>query len=406
MDVARRLRAWRDENGNAAMVFALLTPLLVGGAGLAVETSFDYVSQSQLQSAADAAAYAGGLEKMGGSSSDVITTAATNQASINGWVAGSITVHTPPATGAYAGQANAVEVQLTKPAPRFFTAYFSSTPITMGARAVSIGQTAANACILALNKTAHGAITVQGNTTVTLTACDVMSNSIASDAITVWGSSHLAAECAVTAGGVANHGGMSLTGCPAAITNAPRVGDPFAGLPTPAPGAAQSVPPGSGSKTLNPGFYSSGMTLKGNVTMNPGVYYVSGGDFNVNASATVTGTGVTIYLVSGSHVSINGNSDLNLAAPTSGTYSGILFFGDRAGSGANTFNGDNTSHLTGDLYFPSQEVDYLGNYTGINGCTQIVADTVYWSGNSTIGVNCAAQGMQNIPARQAVKLVE
>src|SRR5215470_2519341 len=112
MDVARRLRVWRDENGNAAMVFALVTPLMVGGAGLAVETSFDYVSQSQLQSAADAAAYAAGLEKMGGSSNDVITAAANAQATQNGWTGG-ITVNTPPTSGAYAGQANAVEVRLT-----------------------------------------------------------------------------------------------------------------------------------------------------------------------------------------------------------------------------------------------------------------------------------------------------
>jgi Flp pilus assembly protein TadG len=406
MDVARRLRAWRDEKGNAAMVFALVTPLMVGGAGLAVETSFEYVSQSQLQGAADAAAYAGGLEKMGGSSPDVIRAAATSQATINGWVAGGLTVNNPPATGAYAGQANAVEVLLTKNAPRFFTAYFATTPVTLRARAVSIGQTAANACILALNKTAHGAITVQGNTTVTLNSCDVMSNSIASDAITVWGSSLLSAECAVSAGGLSNHGGMTLTGCPSAITNAPRVGDPFSGLATPSPGPAQSVPNGSGNKTLSPGTYSGGMDLKGNVTLNPGVYYVTGGDFKTNSGATVSGTGVTIYMAAGSNVSMNGNSTVDIQAPTSGTYSGVLFFGDRSGTGINTFNGNNTSHLTGDLYFPSEEVDYLGNYSGINGCTQIIADTVQWTGNSTIGVNCAAMGMVNIPARQAVKLVE
>jgi hypothetical protein len=105
---------------------------------------------------------------------------------------------------------------------------------------------------------------------------------------------------------------------------------------------------------------------------------------------------------------MNGTADVSLSAPTSGTYSGILFFGDRADTSgtSNTFNGDATSRLTGDLYFPSQPVSYQGNFSGTNGCTQIIADTVQWTGNATVGVNCSAQGMQNIPARLAVKLVE
>jgi hypothetical protein len=408
--LGRRIRAWRDERGNAAIVFALVTPVLVGGAGLAVETSFDYVSQSRLQSAADAAAYAAAIQNMGGGTNASISAAATQQATSNGWSAGAngtgITVNHPPVSGPNAGQSNAVEVLLSQTAPRFFTAIFNNAPVLIRTRAVAISQTAANACILALDKTAAQAIQVQGNTHVTLNGCDVMSDSVANNAINVWGSATLSAECAVSVGGVTNNGGMTLTGCPAAITNAPRVGDPFAGLATPTPGPAQTVPSGNGAKTLNPGSYSGGMDLKGTVTMNPGTYYVSGGDFKINSNAVVNGSGVMIYLASGSHVSIQGTATVNLQAATSGAYSGVLFFGDRNGTGSNIFDGTATSHLTGDLYFPSEQVTYQGNYTGINGCTQVIADTVTWIGNSTISVNCAAMGMQNIPARQAVKLVE
>jgi hypothetical protein len=148
------------------------------------------------------------------------------------------------------------------------------------------------------------------------------------------------------------------------------------------------------------------MDLSGTVNMAAGTYYVSGGDFKVNSNATVSGSGVTIYMAAGTNVTMNGNATVDLAAPTSGTYSGILFFGARNGTGNNNFNGTASSHLTGDLYFASESVSYLGNFSGQNGCTQIVADTVTWTGNSTIGVNCAAMGMTNIPARQAIKLVE
>jgi hypothetical protein len=189
---------------------------------------------------------------------------------------------------------------------------------------------------------------------------------------------------------------------------APRVPDPFGNLPTPSPGPKQTIPQGNNKNglTLQPGSYTSGMNLNGNVTLSPGVYYVSGGAFYVNANAVVSGSGVTIYLAPGANVNMNGNATVNMTAPSSGTYSGVLFFGDRSGSGNNSFNGTATSSLTGDLYFPTQQVTYNGNYSGSGGCTHIVADTVSWSGNTTLAVNCASNGMPRIPSRQSVKLVE
>jgi len=404
-------RARRDRRGNVTIIFAFAVPLVIGAGGLAVETGFDYVSQSRLQSAADAAAYAGGIERVAASPSDVIRTAATTQAIANGWTAsgGTLTVNTPPTSGPNAGAANAVEVQLTQTAPRFFTAFFSNAPVNLRARSVASTITAGNACVLALSGTAPKAIQIQGNSTLTLTACDVMSDSVASNAIQVWGSGKLSADCAVSVGGVANSGGMTLTGCPSPITQAARIGDPFASLPVPATGPTRNIPKNpKGPYTLSPGKYSGGMDLGGDVTLAPGTYYVSGGDFNVNAGTNVSGTGVTIYLEAGSHVTINGGAHVAMAAPTSGTYSGVLFYGDRTDTSGsdNKFNGDASSQLTGDIYFPSQPVSYLGNFSGTNGCMQIIADTVQWSGNTTLGVDCAAQGMTNIPARQLVKLVE
>lgn len=391
------------------MIFALSMPMVMGGAGLVAETSYDYFQKNHIQAAADAAAYAAALENRAGSDNATINSAAISQAASNGWSAtgGTITVNTPPASGSNKTP-NAVEVLLTQDTPRFFSALFISHPIMMGARAVAIAQTAGQACILALDKTAGGAVQVQGSSRLTLTGCDVMSNSVASDGVNVWGSAKLSADCVESAGGITNKSGLTLTACLAGITQAPRVADPFAALPTPSPGPGRSIPKGSkGTITLLPGKYGSGMSLSGNVILSPGTYYVSGGDFSVNATATVSGSGVTIYLASGSQVSMNGNASVNLSAPTSGTYSGMLFFGDRAATGgSNTFNGDATSSFTGDIYFPTQQVSYLGNFSGANGCTQIVADQVQWSGSATVAVNCSAQGMTPIPARQAVTLVE
>jgi hypothetical protein len=187
--------------------------------------------------------------------------------------------------------------------------------------------------------------------------------------------------------------------------NAPPVADPFAALPEPSPtGGCKN---GNGAN-LDAGYYCHGLNLHNNVHLGPGTYYVSGGDFKINATANITGENVTIYLADGSRVAMNGNAKVTLSAPTSGTYSGILFFGDRddySGSG-NKFNGTADSSLTGAIYFASQPVEYLGDFSGIDGCTRIVGRTVEWTGNATINQDCTALGIPEIPAMQLVKLAE
>lgn len=98
---------------------------------------------------------------------------------------------------------------------------------------------------------------------------------------------------------------------------------------------------------------------------------------------------MTIYLSGAAKVSFNGSANINLQAPTSGTYSGILFFGDRTQTGLNKFNGTAASKMTGAIYFASQDVQYNGNFSGLNGCTQVIGSTVEWTGNATMAVDCA-----------------
>ena len=48
---------------------------------------------------------------------------------------------------------------------------------------------------------------------------------------------------------------------------------------------------------MKPGYYPNGVNIGySTVTMNPGTYYLAGGDFYAANAATITGTGVTIYL--------------------------------------------------------------------------------------------------------------
>ncbi|WP_181165520.1 MULTISPECIES: pilus assembly protein TadG-related protein [unclassified Mesorhizobium] len=391
----------RGTSANVATIFALTLPIVVGAAGFGIETSYWYYNSLKLQATADAAAYAGALEQISGSDKPTITAAATQSAASNGLGSGTIVVNTPPASGPNTAK-KAVEVIVSQNLDRMFTSIFTRGQVPEQARAVALITNASKACVLALDPSASQAALFSGNTSVKFTGCSVMSNSIASDAIKLQGSAGLQADCLITAGGVSLNNPVT-TVCAAPITQALPAADPFAGLPAP---AATNPCQNSNKATLAPGTYCNGLSLSGSVALQPGVYVVQG-NLKINANAAITGTGVTIFMSGSSTVSINGNASVQLSAPTSGTYSGVLFYGDRTGNSASsTFNGTADSLLTGAIYFPKQQVSYLGNFSGNSGCTQVVANTIQWSGNSTVNQDCTSLGLHDIPATQSVALVE
>jgi Flp pilus assembly protein TadG len=397
--------AAKDRRGNVAIISALALPMVVGGVGFGVETGYWYHQQLRLQQAADAAAYAGGVDDRAGLTHDQIVASATAAAQQNGFdtASGTITVNTPPTSGSNQND-HSVEVLLTRNEQRFFTQVFSTSQVVSTARSVSTFVTASDACVLALDPIAPQAAEFQGNSTTTMTGCSVMANSLSSSAVYVQGSSQLTTPCVLTAGGVSNNGGLTETSCSSPMTNLPPVGDPLASLAEPAvTGNCRS----SNGATLQAGRYCGGLTINNTKSLNAGVYIIDGGTLKLNANAIVSGTGVMFYLANNATVQINGNAQINVTAATSGTYSGILFFGSRSNAMATqTLNGTATSSMTGTIYFPTQEVDYLGNFTGANGCTHVISDKVYWSGNATVGVDCSAYGMSDISVAAPVKLAE
>jgi hypothetical protein len=78
----------------------------------------------------------------------------------------------------------------------------------------------------------------------------------------------------------------------------------------------------------------------------------------------------------------SGRGAINLTAPDSGTYEGLLFFQDRTVtySTANVFNGNASSNTSGAFYFPTTSLTYSGSSTGRY--QALVAKTVTMTGNS------------------------
>lgn len=398
-----------SRDANTAIMFALTLPLIVGAAGLGVETGYWYFKDRELQTAADVAAYAGAVEKRGGAAKSKITSVALNEAVEHGFVSaiGTIQVNTPPTSGTYQNT-RSVEVLLTVPAERFFTALFAQTEVTLTARGVASYQDGGNACILALDPEASGAVTFTGNALTLINGCNVMSNSLADDSLIVTGSADVTVPCVLAAGGVAVDDGLTLTTCAEPNAYVPPAVDPYAGVLKPSTtGVCKALPSSNGAATITPGRFCGGGNLKGSKTFSPGVYIIDGGTFRINASANVIGSGVTFFLTNNATVDFNGTANINMSAPTSGANKGILFRGDTTNTfNSNKFNGNASSKLTGALYFPNQDVQFLGNFSGNNGCLRVVARTVKFTGSTTMNSDCTASGLDPISLPGRVVLVE
>lgn len=426
------LRAYRrDRRGAVVILAAILFPVVIGGLGLWVETGYWYWMQRRVQHIADVSAHAAGVRIRAGDTKAQATAAARYIATQSGFpAAGSLTVNIPPASGAKQGNPNAIEVILTESHSRWFTALFAGGQVALGGRAVTVIEGGSRACMLALSGTANAAVSVTGSTNVSLTGCDIASNSVSSTAFSMGGlGSALSTGCVNAVGGAAPNASLTLTTCAAVRTNAPRARDPYASLAEPAIiGACNGKnvgnnktpttltptdvhPLGGGLKSMR---FCSGFDLRGEVKLMPGLYIiegglsVNGGNITSTTAAKLSGAGVTIYLANSSaDIKLNGNVTLDLAAPTSGPFSGVLFFGSRSATAAsNVINGSSSSVMQGAIYTPASALQFSGNSAGSNGCTQVIASTITLTGNSALRATCAIAGTRDLWASETVRLTE
>ncbi len=400
----------RDERGAFAIIAAISMPVAVSAAVLGTEVGLYAFRHQAMQGAADAAALSGVISAATGTT---LVTQGRAVAAAQGYVHGvsnvTVTINSPPTSGSHM-VAGAVEAIVSQPQQPILAKVFSSASVSVVARAVAT-LNPGGACLLALNGTASGAITIQGTSTVSLTGCDAFADSNSATAITAGGSSLLSVNSAIAVGGVPTSSNIvALNGTRGGATAAP---DPYALKAFDAfSGCTQSYT--SGNVTLQPGVYCSGIALTAGavVSMAPGVYYLDSSDLKVAGNATLTGTGVTIVFTSSKNknygsASISSNAVINLSAPTSGPTAGIVLFGDRNMPTGTSFKltGGGTQQWTGAIYLPKGDLTYAGGSSGGAGCTQIVANTVTFTGTSNLSLSCAGTNIKPLGNQIAV-LVE
>jgi hypothetical protein len=86
---------------------------------------------------------------------------------------------------------------------------------------------------------------------------------------------------------------------------------------------------------------------------------------------------------------------------------GIVMYGDRNMPVGTAFNleGGGTQNFGGAIDLPKAALKFAGGNGTTTSCTQIIADTITFTGSSNVQVNCAALGASAIGV-QTAQLVE
>ncbi|WEX90757.1 pilus assembly protein TadG-related protein [Sinorhizobium garamanticum] len=408
-------RFMKDEGGTVAVIAAIAFPVLVGAMGLGAETGYWFLEKRKLQHAADVSAHAAAVRFRAGDQQGALEATARRIASASGYIPGSLTVSTQHGLGG----SSKLAVELTETHPRLFSSVFGDEPVTMKARAVAEIKGGSKACVLALSNSASGAVTVTGSTEVRLSGCSVVSNSSAADAFLMKnGSAMMSTDCVYTVGEAVTTTRLSLTGCSEPVERVPPTADPFASVAEPDKLHIQQLPCRTLAYISNSTYtfdrlangteairLCGGLEIKGTITLKPGLYIIDGGGFTVTAGAKLSGEGVTLFFTNGAAANLLGNGDIDLSAPTSGPFAGLLFFASRQGTGViHQVTGNSESTLDGNLYMPTGRIDFTGNSTVSGGCTQIVADQITFTGNSTM--ETCASPTDEILVGRTVSLIE
>jgi hypothetical protein len=412
-------KLFKDRRGNALVIAGASLPLVIGSAGLASDTIQWALWKRQLQRAADSAAIAGVYAKM---ASQTVTTGACSASTpiardltlgdINNRLGMTPTcaVQSPPTSGAWTSASfKAVTITMTASRALSFSGLFMSAAPTITATATAAVVQSGKYCAKALDPNAETGIGFSGSAIVNL-GCGMIANAKGANAVDGGGASTITASPMAAVGQIANSTNFT-SGTVFQPFSSPTT-DPYASInpPTVPNGCNQSALQGNATSVTVTGASSSSpavvcykdITLNGSQTASftDAVVIINGGDLTANSGTTLTCVRCTFILTTDAtnitsnsigKVTFNGGAHINLTAPTTGTYSGIVIYKDRRApycNNCNKINGDSTSYLEGAIYIPTQELQMNGN-SGMNtNCVQMVAWQLSFSGNTTITNSC------------------
>lgn len=370
----------QNKRGNFAIVGSLLSAGLIASAGFAIDYSSAVRVRSEMQNALDAAVV-GALINASEDDEQIELAKnifAANTGNLNGLV-DKVTFYkdgSDKLTGVSEGN---VPTSLLK--------IIRKDRFEVDAKATGIRgpQAGRPLCIMAMHPTRKHTLELKGSVSIYGPDCNIYGNSDNyDDVIDPHTPQNYITGASVQAVGYGHHYIENITPAIQRVTEV--IKDPFLTKSLPSAGSCDhdGMKISGSTTTINPGTYCNGLEIDGsNVTLNPGLYVITYDDFVVHGS-TLKGDGVTIHLAD-RHVEMDiKNSELQLVAPTTGTYQSFVMMGVREQT-ENTFV-NSTLDLYGIVYIPNAEISWQnsGTPTITAEWAAWIADGFSWDGNGTI----------------------
>jgi hypothetical protein len=401
-----------SERGQALILIALAAIGLFAITALAIDGSRKYADRRHAQDAADTAALAGALELAREETPhpetwDIVARDMADQNGYNGdlvtsqvWVyqcsddpndSHSPRYGSPVDCGPYEGDDDYIQVAITSNLNTYFARVigFNQLHNTVESLAKAqteyVGQLYGGASIVGLAPDQCKTIWFSGSSDLNITGGGVFSNSSLDCGVTIQGSTNISMDSGIdmVATAYTPNGNPPLDEIDGGIygyADQYEYPPPAEMLPNPTCDTSASV---SGS-SMSPGSWSGTFPPSGVTTLDPGTYCVNG-SFKLNANDELSGTGVTIFMQSGD-VHWNGGAEIDLSAPTSGDFAGLLIYAPMSNTNTMRFNGNGGSTLTGTIFMPAASLIYNGT-GGVNPShVQIIAYTIELTGTNDTNV--------------------
>lgn len=376
-----------DQKGNMVVIGGLMLSTMALAAGVALDYSSLGQTKSDLQVIADGAALAG-VRTLSQSVGQPTTTgvsqaqqAAQGVIDANNKVGATSTVSVDTTN-------STITVALSLSKPLAFSGLIGKSASTVSATAVATYSQATSACMLALNATQSGAISLSGSAKVSAPNCSVWADSSSVSAISLSSTTSLSAKkvCAVGSGS-----GGSIS--PSLTSHCTSVPDPYAtqvSVPSTTCNYQNTVI--KQDATLSPGVYCGGIQVSsGNVTLQSGLYTIVNGPFYVKGNSLVQGTGVSILLAGASYLDFQGNPTISLSSMSTGPLAGIVIGSDPSGPAqTSTLQGNVAltmyANLSGSIYLPNQTLSTGGSVSISlqNSQDRLIASAFSFAGSSSI----------------------
>jgi Flp pilus assembly protein TadG len=406
------------------LLMALAIPVLIGGAGVAVDFSQWYLWKHELQLATDQAAMGAAWARTDSHTQDNYQTRGTQDYYANLAITSSFASAPTIGLAGYSnGTSNSVVVRATATKELPFSSFITGRATTI--QAVSQASFAAggtySACLIATGSSGT-TLEVGGNAHVTA-HCGMAALSCSPNAINIDGSATVIADTIATCG---------TATVPAANQSAVREGvtgleDAFADLDPPTNDTTRSyecVGNGSHAQASPVAGTYAGLVVGCTTNFGPGIYVINGGTLDLTGNYAVTGTNVMFVLKNGATLKLGGSGNGNVLTLTpmvssqftalgystelANRYAGMLIFEDRDSDPdqSHIINGNSSSLIQGTIYLPASNVQMNGTANINSSCIQITAQTITVLGNATLETRCTtAQTNSAGSATPTVRLV-